>query len=101
MYCKKCGTENPEGASYCRNCGIELGGLLGKTDPGETDVSSSESIPADVSTVDEETPEGKSSGTTFWSVLLWVCIGALVLVILGILLILVFGARLPAIAGFT
>ncbi len=24
MYCKKCGTDNPEGAVYCRNCGFEL-----------------------------------------------------------------------------
>ena len=24
MYCKKCGTDNPDGAVYCRNCGFEL-----------------------------------------------------------------------------
>ena len=24
MYCKKCGTENPDGAMYCRSCGYEL-----------------------------------------------------------------------------
>ncbi len=24
MYCKKCGTDNPDGAVYCRNCGYEL-----------------------------------------------------------------------------
>lgn len=24
MYCNKCGSENPQGAKFCRNCGHEL-----------------------------------------------------------------------------
>lgn len=26
MYCKKCGTQNPDGAAYCRKCGAPLAG---------------------------------------------------------------------------
>ncbi len=27
MRCKKCGTDNPDGASYCRNCGYEMSAI--------------------------------------------------------------------------
>ena len=27
MRCKKCGTDNPDNASYCRNCGSELSAI--------------------------------------------------------------------------
>ena len=30
MYCRKCGTLNPEDASFCQNCGTRLGEAAGQ-----------------------------------------------------------------------
>lgn len=36
MICKKCGTENPDSASYCRGCGYELSAIRKGTVPADT-----------------------------------------------------------------
>lgn len=33
MYCKKCGTQNPDGAKFCKNCGYELNAVEIEEEP--------------------------------------------------------------------
>ena len=34
--CKKCGTDNPDSASYCRGCGYELSAIRKVTAPADS-----------------------------------------------------------------
>ena len=54
MRCKKCGTDNPDSASYCRNCGFELSAIR------KSKVSSAESD-ADKTVSFGETPAPSSA----------------------------------------
>lgn len=76
MFCQECGTENPEGAVFCKNCGNRL---------GEHETVNN----VDIESAPESsnyTGNASTSSNTGLGILICCCSSAVILAVLGIML---------------